>query len=369
VNPKELRSRRLYSDILAVFARKQHLDTVQVLLCHFLAALGEPRLNSATVKSPSAISRFLNHYGWNLRAVIRVMRRHALEQYLAYRQSFRGRCPRLELIIDLTSLGKEGHFRALTDWVHTLNGVHGVHVVVLFLCCGSFRLPWPFLIWRGKGQPSPAALALKLLRGLPQEVRQGNKDIHVLADAAFSSKSFIQGVVTLGFKGFIGIPGNRTTADGTQLQHLNVQGLKVELKGLPGIPVWVFWVWLKTKKGKEQRFIISTVPRTPSGMRQTGKRRWKIEAFFKTLKSRFGFGRFGQHSKIGVLRYLCLSMLSYQLCHFEHVQCQPSTPGVWPDWSALARRVRQTFCGWVRLLELQCELLVLNAVPDEVFLV
>ena len=162
MNPNELRSRRLYSDILASFSRKQHLNGVQVLLCHFLAALGQPRLNSATVKSPSAISRFLNHYDWNLRAVVRIMRRHALEQYFEYRQQFRGRRPRLELIVDLTSLGKEGQFTALTGWMHTLNGVHGVHVVILFLCCGTFRLPWSFLIWRGKGQPSPAMLALRL---------------------------------------------------------------------------------------------------------------------------------------------------------------------------------------------------------------
>ena len=98
-----------------------------MLLCHFLAAPGQPRLNSATVKSPSVISRFLNHYDydydWNLRTVVQIMRRHALEQYFEYRQQFRGRRPRLELIVDLTSLGKEGRFTALTGWMHTLNGV------------------------------------------------------------------------------------------------------------------------------------------------------------------------------------------------------------------------------------------------------
>ena len=115
-------------------------------------------MNNATVKSPSAINRFLNHYDWNLRTVVRIMRRHALEQYFEYRQQFRGRRPRLELIVDLTSLGKEGRFTALTGWMHTLNGVHGVHVVILFLCCGEFRLPWSFLVWRGKSHPSPAML-------------------------------------------------------------------------------------------------------------------------------------------------------------------------------------------------------------------
>jgi len=369
VNPKEPRSRRLYSDILASFSRKQHLDTVQVLLCHFLAALGQPRLNSATVKSPSAISRFLNHYDWNLRAVVRIMRRHALQQYFEYRQQFRGRRPRLELIVDLTSLGKEGQFTALTGWMHTLNGVHGVHVVILFLCCGTFRLPWSFLIWRGKGQPSPAMLALKLLRRLPPEVHQGNRDIHVLVDAAFSSKPFIQGVVDLGFQGIIGIPGNRTTTTGVQLKALPKQGMEVELPDLPDVPIRVCWIWLKTKTGKEQRFVISTALHSPAVIRKTGKRRWKIEAFFKTLKSRFGFGRFGQHSKMGVLRYLCLSLLSYQICHFEHADGQQEVTSCWPDWGVLARTVRQKLCGWVRLSELQAELTALNAVLDAIFIV
>ncbi|WP_353885749.1 transposase [uncultured Deinococcus sp.] len=33
-----------------------------------------------------------------------------------------------------------------------------------------------------------------------------------------------------------------------------------------------------------------------------GKRRWRIEAFFKTVKGRFGLERFAQHSKQGVIR-------------------------------------------------------------------
>ena len=115
-----------------------------------------------------------------------------------------------------TGIDRRSHFTRKGGAVHRPHGleahpewgVHGVHVVILFLCCGTFRLPWSFLIWRGKGQPSPAMLALKLLRGLPPEVRQGNRDIHVLADAAFSSNPCIQGVVELGFQGFIGIPGN-----------------------------------------------------------------------------------------------------------------------------------------------------------------
>jgi IS4 transposase len=38
-----------------------------------------------------------------------------------------------------------------------------------------------------------------------------------------------------------------------------------------------------------------------------GKRRWRIEVFFKTIKGRFGLERFAQHSKKGVLRWWCQS--------------------------------------------------------------
>ena len=41
----------------------------------FLAGQGQPLPQLATVKSPSAVSRFFNHYNWNIRAVIRALSR------------------------------------------------------------------------------------------------------------------------------------------------------------------------------------------------------------------------------------------------------------------------------------------------------
>ena len=363
---KNTRAGQLYSDILATFTRKQHLDSVQVLLCLFLAAMGKPLPAYATVKSPAALSRFLNQYSWSLPAVIRVMRQHAHAQLKAYRRSCAGRPPRLELIIDLTSMAKEGRFEGLGDWMHTLNSVHGVHIVLLYLCCGELRLPWSFLIWRGKGQPSPTQLALKLLRGLPLEVRNNSKTIHLLADGGFSSKAFIQGVIALGFAGFIGMRADRKTSTGQHLRDITTPGRKIELHDLPGVPLWLSWVWLPAKTGdkQEQRFIVSTVPRTAQVIKRTGKRRWKIEALFKTLKSRFGFGNFGQHSKNGVLRFLCLSLLSFLLCHFEFLDRPDPGDPAWPDWRDLACRFRQKFLAGVRLAELYLEIDQVNAVQD-----
>ena len=103
---KNTRAGQLYTDILAIFRRKQHLESVQVLLCLFLAAMGKPLPTYATVKSPAALSRFLNHYSWSLTALVRVMRHHARSQLRAYRRSCVGRPPRLELIVDLTSIAK-----------------------------------------------------------------------------------------------------------------------------------------------------------------------------------------------------------------------------------------------------------------------
>ena len=180
-------------------------------------------------------------------------------------------------------------------------------------------------MWRGKGQPSPTQLALKLLRGLPLEVRNISKTIHLLADGGFSSKEFIQGVIALKFAGFIGMRADRKISTGQHLRDITTSGRKIELHDLPGVSLWVTWVWLPAKKGEaqERRFIVSTVPRTAQVIKRTGKRRWKIEALFKTLKSRFGFGKFGQHSKSGVLRFLCLSLLGFLLCPFR----VPGSPG------------------------------------------
>ena len=65
---------------------------------------------------------------------------------------------------------------------------------------------------------------------------------------------------------------------------------------------------------------------------RVGKRRWRIEGFFKTIKGRFGLERFAQHSKTGVMRWCCLSGLAYLLCHLADQDVPPRPPGTWPDW-------------------------------------
>ena len=65
---------------------------------------------------------------------------HALNTVQSFYRQHPQHRPRLELLVELTSPGKTGKFAALTDWMHTYNGAHGVHFVLLYLCCGPLRL-------------------------------------------------------------------------------------------------------------------------------------------------------------------------------------------------------------------------------------
>ncbi|WP_084047364.1 transposase [Deinococcus hopiensis] len=112
---------------------------------------------------------------------------------------------------------------------------------------------------------------------------------------------------------------------------------------------------------------MSSRRRTPRTAKQTGRRRWTIEVLFKTLKSRFAFGKFGWKTKLGILRYLCLSLGCFLLCHFEYLDQIGSgqADSAWPDWGALARQVRMKYVSWVPLFELERTRERILAVWDE----
>lgn len=301
VNKKNTRAERLYSDMFNVYGRKQHRDTLAVVLSCFLAALGQPGFCRSPAKSPSAISRFVNHYAWSLRTLVRAMRHHALDAFQSYQGGRRGRRPIIEIIVDMTSIVKEGEFALLDGWIHTLHRVRGLHLVVLYLCCGDLRLPWGFRIWRGKGTPSPNDLALSLIRHLPVEILARSRQLHVLADSGFSSMALLSGLDGLGVKFTVGMRKKRLTLQGQALHEITGQNRRVELQGLAGLELWVSWIWLPARKqeAREQRFLITNQRRSAQTVRNSGRRRWKIEALFKTLKSRFALGKFGQKRKLG----------------------------------------------------------------------
>jgi hypothetical protein len=85
--------------------------SLPTMLGLFLGEEGHALPAYTEVKSPSALSRFLNHYSWSTRCVIRTVHRRILQQLLRY-------CPSkdqpLLVLIDLTSLEKCGLFPHLS---------------------------------------------------------------------------------------------------------------------------------------------------------------------------------------------------------------------------------------------------------------
>lgn len=109
------------------------------------------------------------------------------------------------------------------------------------------------------------------------------------------------------------------------------------LEGLAEVPVYVAAYWLKKRDGaREKRFVICTKALRPEHIVRWGKKRWHIEGFFKTCKGRFSLQRFGQGTKLGVYRYLLLSMIAYVLAHWGYLS--EETEGL-PRWGAAARKI------------------------------
>ena len=284
------------------------------------------------IKSPAALSRFFNEYGWPTRAVIRATRQHILKQLSHY--TAKGKRPYLQVIIDLTTLEKRGKFQAFATLIHILNGKRGLHLVLMYLVVGQWRIPWAFRSWRGKGTTTPAQLGLKLLRTLPSKLTRRFR-VQVLADTGFSSVEFLNGVKKLRHQAIVGIPNNRKLADGRQIKMLGKKGQQVKLSGWDGV-VTVSWFYLKRDGKLEKRFVISTRALKGSTIAWWGSRRWAIEGFFKTAKYRFGLASFGQQTLLGVYRWLILSFISFVLTHWVYLSSNVSLPPEWRQESSLA---------------------------------
>lgn len=324
----------------------------------FLEAQGHPLPQHSKVKSASSLSRFLNHYTWSTRSVIRTTRQAVLQQVTHHRVNYR--IP-LRVLIDLTTLEKCGKFLQLgtpTDdpeipnpWVRILNGKRGLHIVMLYLVIGQWRVPWTFRVWRGKGYPSPSQLACKLLATIPAQLSQG-RVVVVQADTEFGTVEFIKAVRQRAWRAVVGMRCNRKIQDGRTLKQLYRKGRRGQQVYLFGMtsPVTVSWFWLKRADGKrELRFVVSTHSYSGVYLVRLGRKRWAIEGFFKTIKHRFGLHRFGQTTKLGVYRWLLLSLIAYILAHW--INCWSLSPVL--DWKAasdLALSVLFPSVLWLQLL-------------------
>lgn len=349
----------LVYSLLCLMPSVYQKDSLNALLGLFLEAQGHPLPQHTQVKSASSLSRFLNHYGWSTRGVIRLTHQAVLQQIAQHRP--RKGIP-LRVLIDLTTLEKCGKFLHLstpTDdpdhpdpWVRMLNGKRGFHLVVLYLVFGEWRIPWSFRVWRGKGHPSPSHLACKLLATVPSELTQG-AGVIVLADTEFGTLEFLDAVQTRSWRAVVGMRCTRKLQDGRSLKQLyrsTKRGQQVQLEGM-SYPLTLSWFWLKRAEAKrELRFVVSTHPYSGVYLVRLGRKRWAIEGFFKTVKHRFGLHRFGQSTQLGVYRWLILSLIAYLLAHWiDHWSLSPVLD--WKAASHLALSVLFPCVLWFQLLK------------------
>ena len=196
-------------------------ENLESMLGLFLEAQGHPLPEHSKIKSASALSRFLNINSWSTRKIIREIRRSILEVVLkALYEESRGRRPKLQVIVDLTTLEKRGKFKEFENLISVYNGRRGLHMVVLYLVVGRWRIPWGFRVWRGKGTPSQAQLALKLIKTLPKLLTK-HFQVMILADTAFGSIDFLHGIRKLKYHAITGLSINRKLVDGRVLRHLH----------------------------------------------------------------------------------------------------------------------------------------------------
>lgn len=342
-------AQQLFCTLLSLFENPHLKASFRAMLALFLKGDGCPYPRYATGKSPSALSRFLNHYPWKARALIRSTRQTALESLFHYLRQRRGRRPTLLVMIDLTTLEKSGRFQNL-DLVRVLNKKRGVQVVMMYLVAGPLRFPWAFRIWRGSGEASASELGIKLLRQLPKPLLARFR-VLVLADGGFGNVSFLEGVEDLGLDAVVGMRSDRRLEDGRHLKEA-CSGEQVTPTGLP-FPVTVSRYRLKRNGKWELRMVVATFSTTARVISRWGKRRWRIEAFFKTAKGRFGLARFGQATHKGMYRFLVLSLLAFVLSQWK-VWSLP--PNCWPDWRNIAMTVRRVLMPELVQTELLAEL-------------
>ncbi|WP_228059107.1 transposase [Nostoc sp. LEGE 06077] len=92
--------------ILALMPTHYQRDSLEAMLGLFLEAQGKPLPHYSKTKSESALSRFLNHYNWSTRQIIRHLRAFVIE--LILNQSTLGRKPFLQVIVFSNYVRKNG---------------------------------------------------------------------------------------------------------------------------------------------------------------------------------------------------------------------------------------------------------------------
>jgi hypothetical protein len=154
--------------------------SLNALFGRFLDALGHPLPQHTPMKSASSLSRFLNYYSWPTRSVIRTTRQAVLQQIAQHPPH---PTTPLRVLIDLTSLEKCGKFLQLstpTDdpeapdpWVRILNGRRGLHLVVLYLVIGDWRVRAELSDLAGQGLSESSATGVQVVSDASNRVESG----------------------------------------------------------------------------------------------------------------------------------------------------------------------------------------------------
>jgi len=215
-------------------------QSLESLLGLFLQANGYPLPQHCQTKSPSAISRFLNIYKWPTRRVIRAIRNKIVALLLAKRPP--GRRPIMEVVIDLTTLEKIGKFKGLNNLIRVYNGKRGLHLLVLYIILGNFRIPWGFRVYRGKGEKTPVELAQRLILTIPKKLTD-HFQVRILADTGFGSIEMLEWVrKRKKIHAIVGIRNDRRLKSGSQVNQVVKRGQQVYLHGM-NFPVTISWYW------------------------------------------------------------------------------------------------------------------------------
>lgn len=332
----------LLCTLLALLPNQNQKKLFQIQLRGFLRGNKQVRPRHSTLSSPAAASRFYNHAQWNTRALIKAVQQHILQQLFKTYQRKKGRKPTLDVVVDLTTLRKEGQFKGLP--ISCLNGKYGLHLVVVYILIGKQRYPWSFAIWKGKGRASESKLAVGMIKSLCRHL-QGRFQIKVLADSGFDNQYFLRPLSQLGLTVLVATKGDRKVGD-RKIKELFYNGSWVKLN-TPELQVTVAWFERRYPTGKtERRYVLCNQPVSARTLIQWGRRRWAIETFFKTAKSRFGLDQFGQRSLRGVIRFLFLSLLAWILSFLVSEQSEQQE-----DWGDRAVRVTRVLLHWVLVTE------------------
>jgi hypothetical protein len=130
-------TRQLLYQFTSLMPSVHHKRTFEAFLLAFLSPYRSALPEHNPLRSASSISRFLNHYSWPTRALVRHIRSLLFDAL--WEASKHGRDPFLKVIVDVTCIEKTGCFTGLGNWVNAMHGKVGLHLVMVYLELG--RIP------------------------------------------------------------------------------------------------------------------------------------------------------------------------------------------------------------------------------------